>query len=124
MNDFLFSEDIANKWLVLNLDVLRKEVESKGGKCNVDGYCKGFVNNPNIKLPLAYVDEHGKVFFNEITKKWESPEEIERRLIEVWIRDMAQKPFVILLTRSLKELAEVAPDACACMRMLEWRGPK
>jgi len=50
---FLVSEDIADNWILLDLDVLRKEVESKGGKWNVDGYCKGFINNPNIKLPLA-----------------------------------------------------------------------
>jgi hypothetical protein len=104
MSDFLVSEDIADNWILLDLDVLRKEVESKGGKWNVDGYCKGFINNPNIKLP--------------------SPEEIELRLIEIWTRDMARKPFVILLTHSLKELAEVAPDACAYIRMSKWRGPK
>jgi len=124
MRDFWVSEDIADNWILLDLDVLRKEVESKGGKWNVDGYCKGFINNPNIKLPLAYVDKHGKVFSNEVAKKWESPEEIELRLIEIWTRDMARKPFVILLTHSLKELAEVAPDACACIRMSKWRGPK
>jgi len=50
MSDFLFSEDTADKWLILNLDLIRKEVESKGGKCNVDSYCKRFVNKPQIKV--------------------------------------------------------------------------
>ena len=45
-----------------------------------DDYCKSFVDNPNVKLPLVYVDKHGKVFLNEIAKKWESPEKIERSL--------------------------------------------
>jgi len=124
MSDFWVSEGIADNWLLLDLDVLRKEVESEGEKWNGDSCCKGFINDPNIKLPLAYVDKHGKVFLNEVAKKWESPEEIEPRLIEIWIRDVARKPFVILLTHSLKELAEVAPDVCACIRMLRWRGPK
>ena len=124
MSDFWVSEGIADNWLLLDLDVLRKEAESEGETWNGDSCCKGFINDPNIKLPLAYVDKHGKVFLNEVAKKWESSEEIERRLIEIWIRDVARKPFVILLTHSLKELAEVAPDVCACIRMLRWRGPK
>ncbi len=124
MRDIWVSEDIADNWILLDLDVLRKEVESKGGKWNVDGYCKSFVDNPNVKLPLAYVDKHGKVFSNEEAKKWESPEKIERSLLEIWARDTPGKPFIVLLTHSLKELAEVAPDACAYIRMSKWRGPK
>lgn len=124
MSGLWVSEDIADNWLLLDLDVLRKEVESRGETWNVDSCCKGFVDNPNIELPMAYVDEHGKVLSNEAAKKLESPEAIERRLIEIWMRNMARKPFVILLTHSLRELAEVAPDACALIRMLKWRGPK
>lgn len=44
--------------------MLKKEAESKGETWNEDSCCKGFVDNLNIELPMAYVDEHGKVFFN------------------------------------------------------------
>ena len=124
MSDIWGSEDIAENLLLLDPDVLREEVESKGGTWNVDECCKSFVDNPNVKLPLAYVDKHGKVFFNEIAKRWESPEKIERSLLEIWTRDTPRKPVIVLLTHSLKELAEIAPDLSAYIRMLKWRGPK
>jgi hypothetical protein len=124
MRDIWVSEDIADNLLLLDPDVLREEVESKGGTWNVDDCCKSFVDNPNVKMPLAYVDKHGKVFFNKIAKKWESPEKIERSLSEIWARDTPRKPSIVLLTHSLKELAEVAPDLGAYIRMLKWRGPK
>ena len=110
MSEFWVSEDIADNWLVLDLDAFKREVENSGGTWNLDGYCKGFIDNSKIKLPLVYVDKQGKIFFNEAAKKWERPDEIELRLIEIWIRDMDRKPFVILLSRSLKELAEITPD--------------
>ena len=110
MSEFWVSEDIADNWLVLDFDAFKREVENSGGTWNLDGYCKSFIDNSKIKLPLVYVDKQGKIFFNEAAKKWERPDELELRLIEIWIRDMDRKPFVILLSRSLKELAEIAPD--------------
>jgi len=104
MSNIWADEDIADNWLVLDIDALKKEIEREGGKWNLDGYCKGFINEPRIKLPFAYVDKHGKLFFNETAKKWENPEEIQPRLIEYWA--MEGKPILVLLTRSLKELAE------------------
>jgi hypothetical protein len=124
MSDMWVSEDIAEDLLLLDPDVLRERVESEGGTWNVDECCKSFIDNPNVKLPLAYVDEHGKVFFNEMIKKGESPEKIEGSLLEIWTKNTPRKPFIALLTHSLKELAEVAPDLGAYVRMLKWRGPK
>ncbi len=124
MSDIRVSEDIADNLLLLDPDALREEVESEGGTWNMDDCCKSFVDNPNVKLPLAYLDKHGKVFLNETAKRWESPEKIESSLLEIWTRDTPQKPVIVLLTHSLKELAEFAPDLCAHVRMLKWRGPK
>ena len=124
MSDIWPSEDIDDSLLILDTDVLKQEVENKGGAWNVDDCCKSFVDNPNVKLPLAYVDQHGKVFFNEIVRKGESPEKIESSLLEIWTKNTPRKPFIALLTHSLKELAEVSPDLSAYVRMLKWRGPK
>ena len=124
MSDIWLSEDIGDNLLILDPDVLKQEVESTGGTWNVDDCCRSFVDNPNVKLPLAYVDKHGKVFFNEILRKGESPEKIEGDLLEIWIKSTPRKPFIALLTHSLKELAEVAPDLSAYLRMLKWRRPK
>lgn len=124
MSDIWLSEDIGDNLLILDPDVLKQEVESTGGTWNVDDCCRSFVDNPNVKLPLAYVDKHGKVFFNEIVRKGESPEKIEGDLLEIWTKNTPRKPFIALLTHSLKELAEVSPDLSAYLRMLKWRGPK
>ena len=124
MSDVWVSEDIADNLLLLDPDVLGEEVESKGETWNVNDCCKSFVDNPNVKLPLAYVDKHGKVFFNEIVRKGESPEKIEGDLLEIWTKNTPRKPFIALLTHSLKELAAVSPDLSAYLRMLKWRGPK
>jgi len=124
MSDIWLSEDIGDNLLILDPDVLKQEVESTGGTWNVDDCCRSFVDNPNVKLPLAYVDKHGKVFFNEIVRKGESPEKIEGDLLEIWTKNTPRKPFIALLTHSLKELAAVSPDLSAYLRMLKWRGPK
>jgi hypothetical protein len=96
------SETMEN-WLFLDLNALKREIESEGHKWNLDDYCKGMINNQKEKLPLAYVDKRGNVFFNESALKFERTEEIESTLRELWAFD--GEPKVALLTRSLLELA-------------------
>jgi len=110
MREVWAEEDIADNWLFLDMNALKREVERKGGKWNLDAYCKDFVTNPKIKLPFVYVNKNGKLFFNETARKWERPEEIKPKLLELWAID--GKPFLAMLTGSLKELAQFEiPDS-------------
>jgi hypothetical protein len=88
-------EDIAANWLFLDDRKKEKEI-------------KQVLADPQVKLPLAYVDKRRRVFFNESAKKFERIEEIENKIRE--LEALAGKPLMILLTRSLKELVEIAPD--------------
>jgi hypothetical protein len=88
-------EDIAANWLVMDKEIDEREI-------------KEVFNNPQVKLPLAYVYKHRNVLFNERAKKFERIEEIEWAIKEMAVQ--AGKPLVILLTQSLGELAHLAPD--------------
>lgn len=89
------NEDISANWLIM--DARNKEEE-----------IKQVFSNPQVKLPLAYIDKHRHIIFNESAKKFERIEEIEKSVKQLGAR--AGKPIVVLLTSSLKELAEIAPD--------------
>ena len=58
-------------------------------------------------MPLAYVRKDGRISFNEVAKKFEFIEEIREVLTIVWKDDHEERIFC--LTRSIKELAEIAP---------------
>jgi uncharacterized protein (DUF1697 family) len=101
-------EDIAENWLFLDLNALRKNVEGHGHKWDLDSFVKEMLNSGLQKLPIAYVDKKGNVLFNESAQKFERPEEIESILRERWA--LEGDPIVVLLTREGRELVQCAPD--------------
>lgn len=87
-------------WLILNLD------NTKGK--NKDKFCKKLIADSKMKMPLAYVDKQGNIYFNKSALQFIKGDEQNTRetLKENWIL-RGKTPIVICLTNSARKLVEL-----------------
>jgi len=93
-NNFLTLESITN--------------EETGKKLTLSEWWGMGVPERSGSPPLAYVRKGGRISFNEVAKRVEFIDEVKEILTLIWQHD--HKPRILMLTSSLKELAEIAPS--------------